>query len=203
MLFPIFSVSGVTVIKQGMVTLPEKGEIVLRFGQAHDVLVTQTNKPLRYYSLQDANKLTLVWEKTMPEELDWNCFMYTTPSGKFITSDFREKFVFDRNFNLLSKHKVPGEILGVMGDDYFVACDGYTASSLLRRVVTEHGVLRLSRRELATPEKKTFALSIPAEGGYKQGDEIHAACTKDGHTAVVAFRQSYVDFYSPTGQCSL
>ena len=193
----IFLVSGVNVIKQGMVTLREKETINLWFGQSHDVLVAQEKKPLRYYSLQDCNKLTLLWEKTLPEGLKCSCWMYTTPSNKLVMSWSGVMFVFDRNLNLQRKHKVPGEIRAVMGDDYFLVDNYYTDAS------KKSGVLRVSRRELSAPEKENFTLSTPADGAYKRDDVLYAACAEDGHTAIMAEEKSYVDFYTPTGQCIL
>ena len=183
-------------IKQGMVTLPEMEIIQLRFGQSHDLFVAQENKPLRYYSLQDGKKLKLIWEKPLPEGLNWESYMYTIPSGKLIMS-WNETFVFDRNLELLSKYQLPGAIRGMSRDECFVVCDWFTDAS------QKSGELRVSRRSITSPEKETFTFKTPAQGAYKRDDTLYAVCGEDGRTAIVAYMQCYVDFYSPTGQCEV
>ena len=142
----------------------------------------------------DGDKLTLVWEKSMPEGLAYNCYKYTTPSRKLIMS-WACMFVFDGNLTLLSKYPLPGQIRGMWRDEYFVVCDWFTDDS------KNSGELRIRKRKLSAPRQNMFTFSIPAEGAYRRDDALLAACAEDGSTAIVARRQRYADFYCPTGQC--
>ena len=176
-------------------TMPERGTINVGFGQCHDLMVTQPDKPwIRYYSLEGENKVTLVWEKPLPEGVEYNSWMYTTPSHKLIMSRAGVMFMFDRNLSLLRQCSIPGEICGVMGDDYFLVCNAYT------KVCRESDELRVSQRRIVDPEKDVLTLSVPVDGAYRRSDSLRAACTGDGHTVMVALEQSFVDFYSPSGK---
>ena len=172
-----------------MVTLPERGTSALFFGQCHDVIVTQRDNPwIRYYSFEGGNKLTLVWEKPLPEGVKYSCYKCTTPSRKIILSWAGVMFVFNSDFSLLSQYSIPGAILAVMGDDYFLVSNYHTEAS------DKSDVLCVSKRLIAEPEKDVLTLSVPADGAYKRDDVLYAACAGDGHTAIVAIYQTFVDF---------
>ena len=176
-------------------TMTVDGAVQLRLGQCHDVIATQKDKPwIRYYSVEGGNKMTLLWEKPLPEGVVYNCWKYTTPSRKIILSHANVMFVFTKDLTLLSKYTIPGAIRGVKGDDYFLMCNGFTEAS------RNSGELQISRRAMAEPEEDVLTLSIPAEGAYKRDDELHAACAGDGRTVIIARKQLFVDFYDPNGE---
>ena len=103
----------------------------------------------------------------------------------------RPMFCFDTKLVKQNEYDVIGEICGVGGDKFFVVDDRRTSTSQRRRT------LQFTRRELSSPEKITYAFSIPASGAYNRDDALYAACA--GTTAIVARKQCCVDFYCPIG----
>ena len=164
------------------------------FGQSHDLLVASTDETLKYYSVEET-KLKLKWVKPMePKATAHRIRRFITPS--YIIMSFGARMVcFDKDLVKQKDSDVIGEICGVGGDEFFIVDDRRAFYTNRRRY------LQLTRREISSPTKITYALSIDKSCAYKTDEALSAACAEDGTTAIVARNQGTVDFYCPAGQC--
>ena len=187
--------SDVTIKKRGMVTLPGKGEVCLLFGQSHNVLLGWADQPttLHHYRLCD-NKLELLFNKPLPDTVTRKCYKYTTPNNNIIMSSGGKMHMFNSDLKLLKKVDIPGDIYGIMKDQYMVVSDYYTTAS------KRDGVERLSVRKLSSPDREEWILDVPPGGAYNRQDEIHARVTSQGSVAVVVKNKPHIDFYARGGE---
>ena len=187
--------SDVTIKKRGMVTLPGKGKVALHFGQSHTVLLVWADQPttLHHYRLCD-NKLKLLFKTPPPDTVTWKCYKYTTPNNNIIMSYGGKMHMFNSDLKLLKKVDIPGDIYGIMKDQYMVVGDYYTTAS------QRDGVKRLSVRKLSSPDREEWILDVPPGGAYNNEDVIYARVTSQGSVAVVVQNKPHIDFYTRGGE---
>ena len=182
-----------------MLTLGGTGVCIVRFGQCQNALVTWGDKTdkLQHYEVNDEDSMELVWEKSLPEGVNWKEAMWTTPSRQILISPEGRLLMFTSNLMKISEFKLPGDIAGLTTGQRLVVGDEHTAAS------KKDGLMRLDVRTAASPETVLWRLRTPASQAYKRSDLVFACGSTDGAVAVIDINKPFVDFYEPGGMCSI
>ena len=186
-------VSGpLTLQKLGHIILAVRGVAFLDFGLQEDFIVGFLNSPDFYYYKYQSGSFRLIWQKQIPENLKFNCWKYTLPSGDIFLQLFLNKAsLYDQQLRPIRTLHVPGIMIGVLhGGRYAVVKNNASPGVLIKLSV-------VSASDLGSTHHR---LDVPPEGEYDRDDILKACGREESGVAVTVWNKPFVDIYDPAGE---